>query len=157
MCPLLSLFRREENRDGDTYESYALHNYWSTAARAIEKIVTKILSKSYSKISRNIKKSVVDAYLLFKFDFHKDFQEDFFPIESGPWFRRKWGCLLSDWWDAADDDFRKLSFRGISSVLLTPPVLECPSCVTCATRLQSRVVCRSTEGGISLCRCNFIS
>ena len=27
MCPLLSLFRREENRDGDTYVPYALHNY----------------------------------------------------------------------------------------------------------------------------------
>ena len=27
MCPLLSLFRREENRDGDTYMPYALHNY----------------------------------------------------------------------------------------------------------------------------------
>ena len=27
MCPLLSLFRREENRDGDTCEPYALHNY----------------------------------------------------------------------------------------------------------------------------------
>ena len=24
MCPLLSLFRREENRDGDTYVPYAL-------------------------------------------------------------------------------------------------------------------------------------
>ena len=27
MCPLLSLFRREENRDGDTYVPFALHNY----------------------------------------------------------------------------------------------------------------------------------
>ena len=27
MCPLLSLFCREENRDGDTYVPYALHNY----------------------------------------------------------------------------------------------------------------------------------
>ena len=27
MCPLLSLFRREENRDGDTDVPYALHNY----------------------------------------------------------------------------------------------------------------------------------
>ena len=27
MCLLLSLFRREENRDGDTYVPYALHNY----------------------------------------------------------------------------------------------------------------------------------
>ena len=27
MCPLLRLFRREENRDGDTYVPYALHNY----------------------------------------------------------------------------------------------------------------------------------
>ena len=27
MCSLLSLFRREENRDGDTYVPYALHNY----------------------------------------------------------------------------------------------------------------------------------
>ena len=31
MCPLLSLFRREENRDGDTYVPYALHSYRSTA------------------------------------------------------------------------------------------------------------------------------
>ena len=35
MCPLLSLFRREENRDGDTYVPYALHNYWSTATLLI--------------------------------------------------------------------------------------------------------------------------
>ena len=35
MCPLLSLFRREENRDGDTCESYALHSYRSTATYAI--------------------------------------------------------------------------------------------------------------------------
>ena len=27
MCPLLSLLRREENRDGDTYVPYALNNY----------------------------------------------------------------------------------------------------------------------------------
>ena len=27
MCPLLSLFRRKENRDGDTYVPYALHNF----------------------------------------------------------------------------------------------------------------------------------
>ena len=27
MCPLLSLLRREENRDGDTYVLYALQNY----------------------------------------------------------------------------------------------------------------------------------
>ena len=27
--PLLSLFRREENRDGDTCNSDTLHNYWS--------------------------------------------------------------------------------------------------------------------------------
>ena len=27
MCPLLSLFCREENRDGDTYVPFALHNY----------------------------------------------------------------------------------------------------------------------------------
>ena len=27
LCPLLSLFRREENRDGDTYVPNALHNY----------------------------------------------------------------------------------------------------------------------------------
>ena len=27
MCPVLSLFRREENRDGDTYVPYALHSY----------------------------------------------------------------------------------------------------------------------------------
>ena len=27
MCPLLSLFRREEKRDGDTYMPYALHNF----------------------------------------------------------------------------------------------------------------------------------
>ena len=27
MCPLLSLFRREENRDGDTSVPYALNNY----------------------------------------------------------------------------------------------------------------------------------
>ena len=26
MSPPLSLFRREENRNGDTYESYALHS-----------------------------------------------------------------------------------------------------------------------------------
>ena len=31
MCPLLSLFRREENKDGDTYMPYALHNNWSIA------------------------------------------------------------------------------------------------------------------------------
>ena len=31
MCPPLSLFRREENRDGDTYVPYALHSYRSTA------------------------------------------------------------------------------------------------------------------------------
>ena len=30
MCPLLSLFRREENRDGVTYVPYALHNYTTT-------------------------------------------------------------------------------------------------------------------------------
>ena len=35
MCPLLSLFRREENRDGDTYVPYALHNYRSTATLLI--------------------------------------------------------------------------------------------------------------------------
>ena len=28
-----------------------------------------------------MKKSVVDAYLLFKFDFREDFQEDLFPNE----------------------------------------------------------------------------
>ena len=27
ICPLLSLFCREENRDGDTYMPFALHNY----------------------------------------------------------------------------------------------------------------------------------
>ena len=27
MCQLLSLFRREENRDGDTDVPFALHNY----------------------------------------------------------------------------------------------------------------------------------
>ena len=27
MCPLLSLFRREEHGDGDTYVPYALQNY----------------------------------------------------------------------------------------------------------------------------------
>ena len=27
MCPLLSLLCREENRDGDTYVPFALHNY----------------------------------------------------------------------------------------------------------------------------------
>ena len=27
MCPLLRQFRREENRDGDTYVPKALHNY----------------------------------------------------------------------------------------------------------------------------------
>ena len=27
MCPLLSLFCREENRDGDSYVPYALHKY----------------------------------------------------------------------------------------------------------------------------------
>ena len=27
MCPLLSLFRREENRDGVAYVPYALHSY----------------------------------------------------------------------------------------------------------------------------------
>ena len=27
MCPLLSLFRREENRDGDTYVLCTLRNY----------------------------------------------------------------------------------------------------------------------------------
>ena len=27
MCPLLSLFHRERNRDGDTYVPFALHNY----------------------------------------------------------------------------------------------------------------------------------
>ena len=31
MCPPLSLFRWEENRDGDTYVPYALHSYRSTA------------------------------------------------------------------------------------------------------------------------------
>ena len=31
MCPLLSLFRREESRDGDDYVPYALHSYRSTA------------------------------------------------------------------------------------------------------------------------------
>ena len=36
MCPLLSLFRREENRDGDTYVPYALYNYWSTATLLIK-------------------------------------------------------------------------------------------------------------------------
>ena len=35
MSPPLSLFRREENRDGDTYEAYALHSYQSTATYAI--------------------------------------------------------------------------------------------------------------------------
>ena len=30
MCPLLSLFRREENRYGDTYLPYTLHSYPST-------------------------------------------------------------------------------------------------------------------------------
>ena len=38
MCPLLSLFRREENRDGDTYVPYALHIYLSTATLLIGKI-----------------------------------------------------------------------------------------------------------------------
>ena len=31
MCPPLSLFCRKENRDGDTYESYALDSYQSMA------------------------------------------------------------------------------------------------------------------------------
>ena len=39
MCPLLSLFRREENRDGDTYVPYALHNYSYTATLLIRLIV----------------------------------------------------------------------------------------------------------------------
>ena len=30
MCPLLSLFCREENRDGNIWESYALDSYRST-------------------------------------------------------------------------------------------------------------------------------
>ena len=35
MCPPLSLFRREGNRDGDTYESYTLESYRSTTAYTI--------------------------------------------------------------------------------------------------------------------------
>ena len=30
-CPVLSLFRREEPKDGDTVLPYTLHNYRSTA------------------------------------------------------------------------------------------------------------------------------
>ena len=39
MRPPLSLFHREENRDGDTYESYALDSYCSTATYAIKMLV----------------------------------------------------------------------------------------------------------------------
>ena len=53
-----------------------------------EKILLKILLKSSQKVktknSRNVKKSVVDTCLLFKLGFREDFQEIFFPIESGP-------------------------------------------------------------------------
>ena len=36
-----------------------------------------------------MKKSVVGAYLLFKFDFHEDLQEDFFQLNRAPWEGRK--------------------------------------------------------------------
>ena len=36
MSPPLSLFRREENRDGDTYESYTLHSYRFMATCTID-------------------------------------------------------------------------------------------------------------------------
>ena len=35
MSPWLSLFCREENRDGNTYVPYALHSYRSTATPSI--------------------------------------------------------------------------------------------------------------------------
>ena len=50
--PGLSLFRREEPVDGDSDESYALHNYRSTATRLIGK-----LSVCVAHFSRNIRKT----------------------------------------------------------------------------------------------------
>ena len=48
MCPLLSLFRREENRDGDTYVPFALHNYGSTATLLIVRLPTTVTPRTIS-------------------------------------------------------------------------------------------------------------
>ena len=66
MCPLISLFRREENRDGDTYVPYPLHSYRSTAMPFI-----------FCKCSSNIKidsklvSRVETQYRLFRMEMSK--------------------------------------------------------------------------------------